>query len=81
VEHIVTELCTAANVEAVITPHSFRHGLASELVRRRVRESTVQTLLGHASPATTRIYVHKTAQEVSDEYQEAFGTYRKPPGG
>lgn len=81
VEHIVTELCIGAGVEAVITPHSFRHGLASELVRRRVRESTVQTLLGHASPATTRIYVHKTAQEVSDEYQDAFGTYRKPDGG
>jgi integrase len=81
VEHIVTELCKGAGVEAEITPHSFRHGLASELVRRRVRESTVQTLLGHASPSTTRIYVHKTAQEVSDEYQEAFGDYRKPAGG
>lgn len=80
VEHIVTELCIGAGVEAEITPHSFRHGLASELVRRRVRESTVQTLLGHASPATTRIYVHKTAQEVADEYQDAFGTYTKPPG-
>lgn len=81
VEHIVAELCNDAGVEAAITPHSFRHGLASELVRRRVRESTVQTLLGHASPATTRIYVHKTAQEVSDEYQDAFGTYSKPVGG
>jgi integrase len=81
VEHIVAELCKGAGVEAEITPHSFRHGLASELVRRRVRESTVQTLLGHASPSTTRIYVHKTAQEVSDEYQEAFGDYRKPAGG
>lgn len=80
VEHIVSQLCIGAGVESEITPHSFRHGLASELVRRRVRESTVQTLLGHASPATTRIYVHKTAQEVSDEYQEAFGTYRKPDG-
>jgi integrase len=80
VEHIVRELCIGAGVEAEITPHSFRHGLASELVRRRVRESTVQTLLGHASPATTRIYVHKTAQEVADEYQDAFGAYRKPDG-
>jgi integrase len=80
VEHIVSRLCVGAGVEAEITPHSFRHGLASELVRRRVRESTVQTLLGHASPATTRIYVHKTAQEVADEYQDAFGTYRKPDG-
>ena len=80
VEHIVAQLCVGAGVEETLTPHSFRHGLASDLVRRRVRESTVQTLLGHASPATTRIYVHKTAQEVSDEYQDAFGIYRKPPG-
>ncbi|MCA9863094.1 MAG: tyrosine-type recombinase/integrase [Thermomicrobiales bacterium] len=79
VEHIVAGLAVAAGVESDVTPHSFRHGLATELVRRRVRESTVQTILGHASPATTRIYVHKSAVEVADEYQDAFGAYR-PPG-
>jgi site-specific recombinase XerD len=76
----VGELAERAGVESAVTPHSFRHGLATELVRRRVRESTVQTILGHASPATTRIYVHKTAVEVAEEYQDAFGPYR-PPGG
>ncbi|HET7037602.1 MAG TPA: DUF3435 domain-containing protein [Thermomicrobiaceae bacterium] len=81
VEQIVAELCVAAGVENPITPHSFRHGLATELVRRRVRESTVQTILGHASPMTTRIYVHKVALEVAEEYQEAFGEYRRPSGG
>lgn len=81
VEHIVAELCTRAGIESDITPHSFRHGLATELVRRRVRESTVQTILGHASPATTRIYVHKTALEVAEEYQDAFGPYRPPQSG
>ena len=65
-------------IESDVTPHSFRHGLATEMVRRRVRESTVQTILGHASPQTTRIYVHKTAMDVSDEYQDAFGQYRPP---
>lgn len=80
VEHIVAQLCVAAGVENPITPHSFRHGLATELVRRRVRESTVQTILGHASPTTTRIYVHKVAAEVAEEYQEAFGPYRRPLG-
>ena len=79
VEHIVAQLAEGAGVESEVTPHSFRHGLATELVRRRVRESTVQTILGHASPATTRIYVHKSAVEVADEYQDAFGPYR-PPG-
>ena len=79
-EHIIGELCDLAGVENPITPHSFRHGLATEMVRRRVRESTVQTILGHASPTTTRIYVHKVALEVAEEYQDAFGEYRSPPG-
>lgn len=78
VEHIVAGLAERAGVESDVTPHSFRHGLATELVRRRVRESTVQTILGHASPATTRIYVHKTGLEVAEEYQDAFGPYRAP---
>jgi integrase len=78
VEHIVAEVCTEIGIESVVTPHSFRHGLATELVRRRVRESTVQTILGHASPQTTRIYVHKSAVEVADEYQDAFGEYQPP---
>lgn len=81
VEHIVAQLAERSGVENEITPHSFRHGLATELVRRRVRESTVQTILGHASPATTRIYVHQRAVEVAEEYQDAFGPYRPPLGG
>jgi site-specific recombinase XerD len=80
VEHIISQLCTTLGIESEITPHSFRHGLATEMVRRRVRESTVQTILGHASPQTTRIYVHKSAVEVADEYQDAFGQYRAPAG-
>ncbi len=78
VEHIVAEICTAIGIESDVTPHSFRHGLATELVRRRVRESTVQTILGHASPQTTRIYVHQSGLEVAEEYQDAFGAYKKP---
>lgn len=80
VEHIVAQLCLGLGIESEVTPHSFRHGLATEMVRRRVRESTVQTILGHASPQTTRIYVHKTALDVAEEYQDAFGPYRPPNG-
>lgn len=78
VEHIISQLCEQLGIESEVTPHSFRHGLATEMVRRRVRESTVQTILGHASPQTTRIYVHKTALDVAEEYQDAFGRYRPP---
>jgi site-specific recombinase XerD len=81
VEHIVAGLAERSGVESDVTPHSFRHGLATELVRRRVRESTVQTILGHASPATTRIYVHKSAVEVAEEYQDDFGQNSDPAAG
>ncbi|MBA2754348.1 MAG: site-specific integrase [Chloroflexia bacterium] len=78
VENMIGQLAATAGVESDVTPHSFRHGLATELVRRRVRESTVQTILGHASPQTTRIYVHKSARDVAEEYQDAFGPYAPP---
>jgi integrase len=78
VEHVISQLCVQLGIESEVTPHSFRHGLATEMVRRRVRESTVQTILGHASPQTTRIYVHKSAIDVAEEYQDAFGRYRPP---
>jgi len=78
VQALVSRLCEEAGVEFPVTPHSFRHGLATELVRRRVRESTVQAILGHASPVTTRIYVHLTAQDAADEYHAVFGAYRRP---
>ena len=78
VEHIVMELCKELAIESDVTPHSFRHGLATTMISRRVRESTVQTILGHASPQTTRIYVHQAAVEIAEEYQDAFGTYQAP---
>jgi site-specific recombinase XerD len=78
VQALVARLGRAAGLETTVTPHSFRHGLATELVRRRVRESVVQRLLGHASPATTQLYVHLVDQEVEQEYQEAMGEYRPP---
>jgi integrase len=78
VQALVARLGSAAGIETTVTPHSFRHGLATELVRRRVRESVVQRLLGHASPATTQIYVHLVDHEVQEEYEDAFGPYRPP---
>lgn len=78
VEHIIDELCREVGIENEVTPHSFRHGLATELIRRKVRESTVQTILGHTSAATTRIYAKRVANDVAEEYQDAFGPYRAP---
>ncbi len=76
VERIVNEVARQAGVEAHITPHSFRHGLATQLVEGKVPAPVVQRVLGHANLATTQVYVHLVDAEVRAEYQEAFGEYR-----
>lgn len=80
VERIVSATARQAGVEAHVTPHTFRHGLATKMVEGRVPAPVVQRVLGHANLATTQVYVHLVDAEVRAEYQEAFGEY-KPEGG
>lgn len=53
-------------------PHLLRHQFATTLLRRCGRLDVVQDLLGHADPATTRIYAHLANDEIAKIYQEAF---------
>ncbi len=76
VERIVSATARLAGVEAHVTPHTFRHGLATKLVEGRVPAPVVQRVLGHANLATTQLYVHLVDAEVRAEYQEAFGEYK-----
>jgi site-specific recombinase XerD len=48
----------------VFGPHAFRHGYATELLRRGVAVEVVQKLLGHASIATTSdTYAHLSVED------------------
>lgn len=49
-----------------ITPHSLRHAFATELVRAGVDVATISELLGHASIATTSIYLHANSATKRD---------------
>jgi integrase len=80
-QRIVQEVARQAGIAARITPHSFRHGLATQLVEGKVPAPVVQRVLGHANLATTQVYVHLVDAEVRAEYQEAFGEYRPAAKG
>jgi integrase/recombinase XerD len=50
-----------ADVDKSVHPHSFRHAHAVELVNEGVSVATIQRQLGHASLATTDIYLRGIA--------------------
>jgi integrase/recombinase XerD len=62
----------AANLDK-ITPHVFRHTVATMLLEQGVDLRFIQTFLGHSSIVTTTIYAH-----VNDKSQREALTHRHP---
>jgi len=59
----------AGIAEVGVTPHYFRHVFATRALERTENLALVQDMLGHASPATTRVYA-KTNEE---QRREGYG--------
>ncbi len=59
------------------TPHDLRHSYARALDRAGVPASVVQSQLGHAAAATTRIYTSASAEEAAG-FLEDFGVGGSP---
>lgn len=52
-------------------PHKLRHSCASHLLQSSGDLRAVQTLLGHASIATTQVYTHLDYQHLAEVYDKA----------
>jgi site-specific recombinase XerD len=52
-----------------VTPHMCRHSYATMLVNKGVPLHQIQQLLGHASLATTQIYLHASGRELKDSVE------------
>jgi site-specific recombinase XerD len=67
INRIVTKVAAHARItpaeRALVTPHAFRHSVATQLVRKRDLV-TAADLLGHSSLSTTRRYSKASAQDL-----------------
>jgi integrase/recombinase XerD len=59
VRHLMKRLATKAGIDKRVHYHQLRHVFACDLVREGAPLTTVQTLLGHSSAATTSVYLSR----------------------
>lgn len=58
VRNLIKQTKVMANLNKNITPHTFRHSMATLLLERGVDIKFIQNILGHSSIMTTQIYTH-----------------------
>ncbi|MBT7088069.1 tyrosine-type recombinase/integrase, partial [bacterium] len=69
VQRIIKKIKNQAHISKPITPHTFRHSFATELLNGGANLKIVQELLGHSSLSTTQIYTHLTQKNLIKTYK------------
>jgi integrase len=63
---VVEALGRRAGIDRVVTPHQFRHGLATELSESGRSLDEIQMILGHTQVETTRRYTRTSRERLRD---------------
>lgn len=69
VRKIIQTTLMKCGIKSKITPHTFRHTFATDLLNQGLDLVNVKELLGHASLNTTSIYTHITNDRIKEVYQ------------
>lgn len=64
----------AAGVTKRVTPHLFRHSMATHLVGKKINLRVIQEILGHASIETTEFYTHVALEHLRDASNQLWST-------
>lgn len=77
VRNIINKLVTKAGLDVKISPHTFRHTFATDMLEEGSDLMTVKELLGHESLNTTSIYTHITNEQIRKIYDMAHPRAKK----
>jgi site-specific recombinase XerD len=71
VRHLLPRLARRARIDKRVHAHGLRHAFAVELDREGLSLSSIGTLLGHASAATTAIYLRRHGADAAIDFARA----------
>lgn len=66
IRDMLKKYARAAGVQKTVTPHQFRHSVATYLIEEGVDISYVQQILGHSSLRTTQLYLHIATEKQAE---------------
>ena len=72
-QYMISRAAMLAGISKKVTPHTFRHTYATDLLSRGADLRSVQELLGHKNVATTQIYTHVTNKGLRDIHEKFHG--------
>ena len=72
IQRIFKRVAERCGLEEKVTPHVLRHTLATLLLNQGAPIAAVQSILGHASPTTTQLYVNLSGESRQMLYKRHF---------
>ena len=77
VGQIVGRAAKSSGVAKTITPHTFRHSMATQMLRNHADLRHIQAILGHASITSTELYTHVSLEDLKEVVRRAHPHGRK----
>jgi site-specific recombinase XerD len=71
VAHTVRKIVRKAGIKKKLSPHSFRHAMATHLLHNQADIRHIQLMLGHASVASTEIYTRLTIGDLKEVLRQS----------
>jgi len=71
IERLVVRRRLEVGLNSPVTPHTFRHSMATHLLESGAGLRSIQEMLGHVSLATTQLYTHLDLSHLAEIYDSA----------
>ena len=74
---IVGQAVRRSGLAKTVTPHTFRHSMATHMLRNRADLRHIQAILGHSQITSTEIYTHVSLEDLKEVVRRAHPHGRK----